>query len=296
MDVPALSNQRAVSVGEFLAMLWVWKYRAAASMFLGAVLMFGASFLVTRQYRATVLMLPVEQQAQSSSAQSLLRQFGGVASAAGISIGGASDQKNEGIAILKSRSFLEAFISSHGLQQALADQGWSRWFGSADESIGDAYRVFSRRVLRINEDVSTGVVELAVTWRDRSVVADWANALYEGLNREMRDREISQAKQSMEFLQKELESTSVEGVRHAIYNLMEGQVGKVMLANVNEEFVFRRLDGAHMPEADETVSPIRILWAVVGGTVGFLLVCMLSALRAGRQGIAGRSGEDPTVS
>lgn len=289
MELPALSNRRALTVGDFLAVLWIWKFRVAAVVILGGLLLLGASFLVTPQYRASVLMLPAEQQTQSSSAQSLLRQFGGIASAAGISVGGAGDQKEEGIAILKSRSFIEAFVKSHDLQPLIGGgRGW--WPGSKEASVGNAYRRFSRKILRVEEDLRSGVVELSVTWKDRSVVADWANALYTELNKEMRDRAISQANKSIDFLEKELERTYIEGVRLAIYNLIEGQIGKVMLANVNEEFVFRRVDGAHVPEANEAVSPIRFLWALAGAVIGFLTVSLYAATRATGQGSSAGKG------
>ena len=270
IEIPALSERRAVTVEECLVAVWRKKLPIALGALLAAIVFCGMSFLMPERYRASVLMLPNEQDTQSLSA-GLMGQLGGLASLAGVSPEVPASVKSESLAILRSRSFVGSFIEEEGITSMLFQDELFWIFSDKEPTQGDAFELFSDDVLEIEEDIETAVLSLSITWTDREEAAQWANRLYEKLNRHMRDRAIAQARSSLAFLERELAITSVDGVRVAIYGLMESQINNIMMANVNEEFAFRLVDQAHVPDVDKHVSPIRWLWLGLGGFLGLLV-------------------------
>ena len=84
---------------------------------------------VPNQYRATALLAPA--QSDGGGLSSALGQLGGLASLAGVSIGGGESSESQ-IAqeIMKSWSFVEMFISDNDLEvEIYAAEGWSKGSG-----------------------------------------------------------------------------------------------------------------------------------------------------------------------
>ena len=258
---------------------------------LGGSVALGLSFVVPREYAATVTLLPAKSE-RPSALDGVAGQLGGLASLAGVDIGSDSD-RSEAVATLRSRSLAVAFIEQNDLVPELFPRKWDadakRWkVRRADDvpTINDAYRRFDRQVRAVSEDRRSGIVTLTVTWRDPQRAADWANELAARVNREMRDRAISEASSSLEYLNRELERTQVVELRQPIYRLIEHRLRTVMLANVREQFAFRIIDPALAPDADDYSSPIRWLFALAGAALFGLIGLAISVRRLahGRNG------------
>ena len=85
---------------------------------LGAVAL---AFVLTPKYRAEVVIEP----ADSSSGLGDLGQLGGLASLAGINIGGGMSKKSDAaLEYLRSRTFTAGFIQRHGLMPLLVAKKW----------------------------------------------------------------------------------------------------------------------------------------------------------------------------
>ena len=94
-----------------------WLGMGAAGL-IGAALALAGSFLVTKIYRAEVLLSPVSTEGQSGLG-SLIGRAGAFAGMAGIELGEEGKATAETMAILKSRAFLEHFIADRNLLPTL---------------------------------------------------------------------------------------------------------------------------------------------------------------------------------
>lgn len=250
----------------------------------GGFVALGVSFLVPREYAATVTLLPAKSE-RPSGLDGVAGQFGGLASLAGIDIGSDSD-RSEAIALLRSRSLAVAFIEQNDLIPVLFPGKWdveskqwkSRRSGDVP-TLGDAYRRFDRKVRSVSEDRRSGIVTLTIMWRDPNLAAEWANELAARVNREMRDRAIGEATGSLEYLNRELEKTQVVELRQPIYRLIEHRLRTVMLANVRDQYAFRIIDPALSPDDDDYSSPIRWLFALAGAALFALIGAAISVRR-----------------
>jgi len=79
--------------------------------------------------------------------------------------------------------------------------------------------------------------------------------LVSSINSHAKDRAILEARDSISFLEKELEQTSVLNSQTILYSMIEQQMQKIMLANIRDEFVFKIIDPAVNPRRAE-VKPV----------------------------------------
>jgi hypothetical protein len=94
------------------------------------------------------------------------------------------------------------------------------------------------------------------------------------MNSHAKDRAILEARDSISFLEKELEQTSILNSQTILYNLIEQQMGKIMMANIRDEFVFKVIDPAVVPKHAETKPILMVVF------IGLILGIFLSSFLA----------------
>jgi uncharacterized protein involved in exopolysaccharide biosynthesis len=248
-----------------------------------------AAFLLTPVYRATTVLVPAETGRGGGIFGSALGELGGLASLAGIEMGGGASETEEALAVLRSRSFTEGFIKDLGLLPKLFPDKWDAAAGTWKKDIGQpptlahAYKRFHKRIRSVMEDKKTGLINVDIRFTDREQAAQWANVMVDRLNEEMRRRAIEKADASLRYLEQEFQTSSNVATRQAIGRLIEAQVNQRMLANVTREYAFRVVDRALPAEADDPASPnklaLLIAGPVAGFTIGVVLILIAAALR-----------------
>lgn len=232
------------------------------------------AFLLTPIYRAEVLLAPATSE-KSGGLSALAGQFGDLAALAGISIGG-NDRTQEAIATLKSRALTEAFIKENNLLPVLFEDDWDTEKGAWKEQDAEdiptfwqAYEVFNEEIRTVSLDKKSGLVTLAIEWKDAALAAAWANDLVKRVNRERQLEDIREAESSIDYLQKQLIKTSVTEVEQAIYRLIEGQTKSIMVAQARKEYAFKVIDPAVPPERE--IKPKRTVILALGFVLGLVI-------------------------
>jgi len=241
------------------------------------------AFSLTPIYRAEVTLAPAAE--DKSAASALAGQFGGLASLAGVNLGGSGGKTEEAIATLNSRLFTDTFIKEKKLMPILFDDIWDEnnksWKVESDKdkpTAWQAYKLFNADIRSISEDKKSGMLALSIEWKDPKIATQWANELVERINSHQKAAAIKESQQSIEYLKNELQETSVVEMRQAIFRLIEAQTKNIMLASVRDEFVFKIIDPAVVPE--ENIKPKKKLMAILGTIVGFMLGVFLAFLLA----------------
>lgn len=252
-----------------------------------------AAFLMPPVYRAEVLLASASTEAGRGS--SLSRLAGQLAPLAGLIGGldtvGGLDAKEVRLATLRSRHFTEDFIRDKNLLPALFPQ---RWDASAQSwklkdgkpwipAMGKAVKLFDEKIRKVSEDRRTGLITLAVEWREPEIAAQWANELVARANQSLRERAIGESKRSISFLEEELRKTSVVERQQIIYNLIESKIGEVMMGNARKDYAFLIIDPAVAPEPSNFVRPKRIRAVFVGVFLGLFLGILYASIRWARK-------------
>ena len=223
-------------------------------------------------FKAEVLLAPAQE--EQSGGSSALSQFGGIAAMAGISIPSGSNVEQV-VATLNSRKFLRAYIQQYKLFPVLFEEIWDAdsqaWLvTSVDDEPTEQKAIESfKACLSVDEDKKSGLITLSISWKDPEVAAQWANDLVRQINDQLRKQAIADSKKRVGYLEQELAKTTLQDMRAVLYNLLESEKQKAMLANVNEDFALEVIDPAVAPETRE--KPKRKLIVALGGVCGGFL-------------------------
>lgn len=236
------------------------------------------SFLVTPIYLAETTLVPAQKGPGAGMSGNALGQLGGLASLVGLSSGN-KPEVTEAIALLKSRQFTEDFIRDKNLLPVLFADKWdsrlNRWRpGAKVPDLWDGYQLFNSKIRFVDQNKHAGTITLRIEWRDRKQAADWANALVRRVNRQMRQRAMTESAQTLGYLNAEAKKTTIVVVQNALQDLMEMNLKREAFADVTKNYVFTVVDPAAPPDRWDKLSPHKSIYVIVGFFFGFLVSVM----------------------
>jgi uncharacterized protein involved in exopolysaccharide biosynthesis len=239
-----------------------------------------AALILPKTYVATSIIAPATGNNSGGSLgglSSIASQFGGLASLAGINVGGDT-KKYESVAVLQSEALTENFISSNGLLPILyeddwdaAKNTWRRGRFSQEPTLWQANRYF-KRLRTVSTDAKTGIITISIKWRDPKLAAAWTNGLVKLTNEYLRGKAIREADGNIAYLNEQATKTDIVAVKQGIYSMIQGEINKAMMAQGTNEFALKVLDPAIAPEKPS--SPQLAIWVLAGFFIGSFIAAM----------------------
>ncbi|MBA6358068.1 MULTISPECIES: Wzz/FepE/Etk N-terminal domain-containing protein [unclassified Colwellia] len=295
------NSDEDIDLAELWRAIWSGKYIIIVISFIFAVSSIAFALSKPDIYKASILLAPASSDSAGGMG-ALAGQFGGLASLAGISLGGGGTDKTAlALEIIKSRAFLETFIIKHELLVPLmASENWDRatdsllinkelydsknkkWLREAsypkksEPSSWEAYQELLK-LLSITQDKATSLVTIDVAFYSPEVAKQWLIWLVEDVNDFMREKDEKEAQSSIDYLTKQLENTEVSAMETVFYQLIEEQTKNMMLTKVSAEYVLKTIDPAQVPEKKS--GPKRALIVVLGTMLGGILSVLIVLIR-----------------
>lgn len=237
-------------------------------------------------FRAEAQLAPASGESKAGLG-SLMSQLGSLPGLVGLGGTAQTTQTEEHLAVLRSRKFVDAFIEENNLMPVLFAEQWDSTGGDwKSEPVEpptrwQASEMFRKDLLSVSADKKSGLVTVAIEWTDPVLAARWVNELVHRLNEYQRKAAIEESERSIAYLGSELQKTSVVEMQQAIYRLIEAQTQVIMLANARDQFAFKVLDPAEVPE--KKIRPRRTMIVanslVLGVLLGLVVVQLLEAHR-----------------
>ena len=282
-----------IDLRELFTAIWQGKWIIIAITTLFAVASVFYAINQPNIYKSEALLAPAEEQ-QGGGLGALAGQFGGLASLAGVNLGGGSSNKAQlAIEVLKSRQFTSDFIKKHNiLPDLMAAESWNmqtntvvydnemydaqnnKWVREVaapfkpEPSMQEAYKEFSK-IISASTDKESGMVKISIEHVSPTVAQQWVDWLIKDINQTMKQRDVLEAIKSTDFLTQQLEQTKIADIRAVLYKLVEEQTKTIMFAKVRDEYVFKTIDAALVPE--EKFKPKRALICILGVLLGGVL-------------------------
>lgn len=303
------SQEDEIDLRELASAIWQGKWVIICITAIFAVSSVFYTLSIPDEYKATALLAPAST-SNGSSLSKLASQYGGLATLAGLSLGGSdgNDKVVIGVEILKAWSFLEEFILDNNLQvEVFATRGWNKatnsliidpevynvekkqWIRDFDPSIGESaepsswelYEKIKDRITII-QDEETGLIHLSVEFYSPLIAKVWVDRLVKAINQDMQLKDRDEAVKSIKYLKQKIEETAVADMQAVFYQLIEEQTKTLMLAEVNDEYVFKTISEARI--AEEKSKPRRALIVVIATFFGglFSLIVVLIRLNFNR--------------
>lgn len=299
MSQPLAQNNQEIDLAELCTELWRNKLLIVVFTLIFAVASVALVLYLPNIYRSDTLLAPAAE-APKAGLGGLAGQFGGLASLAGISLGAAGTDKTAlALETVRSRDFISRFIENNqALVPLMAAKGWDQGTGElildadiyangswvrdveppkqAQPSLQEAYEEFIN-ILTVSQNKENGMVTLAIEHVSPVIAQQWVSSMVAQLNEYMKLRDMAEAEKSLKYLESKLQQTQIEELRQALYQLIEEQTKTLMLTQVSDEYVFKTIDPAIVPE--KKAKPSRALLCIIGTFLGGFLASMFVLFR-----------------
>ena len=293
-----ISNQNddEIDIRELFAVLWAGRLKIIAITIIFAFASLTYALIVPNQYQATTLLAP--SQSDGGDLSGALGQLGGLASLAGVSIGGGESTESQ-IAqeIMQSWSFIENFIKKNDLMISIyAVNGWNEESNELiiDEDIYDpetktwlveddsgqygppsSWQLFESftEMLSISQDKKNGFVNVSVEYYSPRIAKIWLDLYISSINKHMQERQVRKVSRNIEYLNAQIEKTEIAEMQEVFYTIVQEQIKSKMLAEASPEYAFTIVSPSMVPE--ENSQPKRALICVLGVLLGGMLSMFL---------------------
>ena len=289
---PAEQYDDEIDLRELFSVLWAGKKLIVGITAIFALVAVFYALSIPNQYLATAIVSPAQDGGGGLSGA--LGQLGGLASLAGVSIGaGESSEAQVAQEIMRSRGFIEEFISENNLAvEVFAAKGWDMASNQLDID-SDLYDVGSSQWVRdipkgkvlvpsglelfkkfsemfsVSDDKKTGMVSISVEYFSPQLAKEWVDRLVIGINQHMQSRKLEKVNINIQYLEAQIEKTSIAEIREVFYTIIEEQIKSKMLAEASPEYAFVTVSPAMVPE--EKSQPKRALICILGTLLGGML-------------------------
>lgn len=294
-----ISNETKIQLSDLLSLI----YEGKIFIFASTLFILLVSVLYVRTlpdvYKSEVTLIPADE----NNSMNISGQLGGLAALAGVSFGSKTGDKTvTALEILKSKQFLKKFIEdNHLMLPIMAAKGWddlndkliidpqiydeknNKWLIKHGEqqrpSIIETITKFNEKLI-IFQDKNTGVIKISIEFYSPVLAKQWLDMLVESINSELRQRDLIETENSINYLLEQIDKTNKSSIKQMMNSLVEEQSKKLMLANVREEYVFKTIDSAMIP--DKASGPKRTLIILVLLLLGFVIssiIVLITKLR-----------------
>ena len=291
-----------INVRSAIDLLWTHKWLIAAITTAFAIASVTIAVVLPNIYRAEAYLAPNDPE-NLGLMSALADQYGGLAALAGIDLtGGGIDKTVLGLEILSSKKFVMTFIDDHNLAVPLvAVKDWDRDNDRLiiDSEIYDVQRKTWVRdvkppkltrpssqelyeelmdILSVSQDKRSGIIRVSIDYYSPKIAKEWVDLIVHDLNHTVMQHDVAKAQQAIDFLNSQLERTSVADLRQVFFDLIEEQMKTIVLANVSQEYLFETIDPALVQE--EKFKPRRALIAITGTLFGGLIALIVIGIRS----------------
>ena len=227
-------------------------------------------------WRVEIVVMPVNRN-DPTSLNSVTPSLAGLAPL----IGRQDPLRDEAMAVLRSRELFDSYAKDKNLLPLLFEDRWdpeaNAWKVPPERvpTLRTAFRLFDTSIRDIEEDRRSGIVTLALTWKNREQAVTWARDMIELANKQLRTRALDDAERNMRYLTDEMRNSNRVIAQNALTNALAGayekQLQNYMFAKGQDEYAFRIIDRPTVPDERERVSPKRTLIVVIGLICGIVL-------------------------
>ncbi len=217
-DAPAHGSRLTVHGSDEINLLdyWrvIWKYKKmiVAIVFVASIAAVVMSLLAKKTYRADAVIMSISSKGGGGGGlSSLASQFGGLASLAGVNIGGSSAGDAEKIvAILKSRTLAENVINREHLMPIFFKDKWDaaslKWKTNdpnKQPNMEDGVKAM-RRVVTITDDKKSKTIRVTGIFFDQKITSAIVNTYLDELQNFISSNAFTTAKRNRIFIEGQL--------------------------------------------------------------------------------------------
>ena len=282
-----------IEINTLLKYLWRGKYIIFIITLLFSLISVFYALSIPNYYKSSALLKVAGQ----NSNPSIMSQYSGLASIAGISLpsNGSQNDAYLATATLKSRDFLNHLIKlDDEIVPALIatkdydiinaniiydknsyDVATNKWirepsypFKTIPSNL-EVYEKYINEVLSTSIDKESGYISISVQHISPKFAYKFLNLIISEINALSRANDLESSKSALEYLYLEASKNSIVSIDSSINNLIEAQLKTQMMAQVSDEYLLEIIDEPFIPELKN--GPNRKSISIIGFLIGIIV-------------------------
>ena len=138
-----------------------------------------------------------------------------------------------------------------------------------------SWAVFKRfqEMLSVSEDKKSGLVSVSIEYYSPQVAKEWLDLYVSAINEHMQSRQVAKVSNNIDYLEAQIDKTSIAEMREVFYTIIEEQTKNKMVAEASPDYTFVAVSPSMVPE--EKSQPKRALICILGTLLGGMLSVLL---------------------
>tara|TARA_B100001057_G_C22861315_1_gene954596 strand:+ start:129 stop:1055 length:927 start_codon:yes stop_codon:yes gene_type:complete len=289
-------NKEEIDLSEFFYILWNRKKIILSSTIFFFLLAMIYSFTLPNIYHSKAILNPTSE--ENDVLNQAMKNYGGLASLAGINLSPQSSDNNSVKALEKLSSlsfFSENILPNIFLPDLMALKSWSsennkifynndyneetqKWvrdFKFPQNQVPSAQESFEifKEQLTVTQDQQTGFITIGIKHESPYISQAWTELLVEELNYYFREKDKKEAEAATDYLYAQIAKTNFVEVKEAIAEILSSKTQQLALIEVSDFYVFGYIDPPVVME--EKSEPSRVILSLFGALIGFSLAVVL---------------------
>lgn len=256
------------------------------------------SLNIVDEYKSEALVKSSESQESSSIGD----QYSGLAAIAGISMPSSQgDNLKYASKLIKSRQFFQHLIDKEGnklvvplvagidyskasktviIDKKIFNVDLNKFDNNIDPEILNylnLHRLFLKN-LYVDHDIKNGFMTIQFKHFSPIFAEYVVNLIIDSANDFAREKSKVDAKNAMNYLQAEHDSTKKSNIKVLINSLIENNLKTYVLSETKPDYLLETVDPAFIP--DKKYAPNRALICIIGSFVSFVFICLLVLVRS----------------
>jgi len=296
-DQSSRNSENRLDLNELFWVFWSGKFKIIIITAIFAVCSIFYSLSLQNQYKATAILAP-----STGGISDSLNQAGGIASFAGISLGGSSSGTDTEHAreIMQSWSYIDNFVQTNELIPILfAAEGWDQQLGKikynqdlydittktwkTEAQLPSSWEIFQSfsGILSVEND-KAGLTKISIEYISPDIAKMLVDLYVLSINKYMQERKVQMVTKNIEYLEAQLAGNPISEMKEVFFNIISEQIKLKMMAAATPEYVFVTVSPSMVPE--KRSQPNRTLICILGTFLGGVFsVFLVIALHYGRQ-------------
>lgn len=248
-------QEKSINIIEFISIIKRRKSVFAFVCIPAVVISIIASIVMTQIYRANAV---ISYSSQKGSSDGDIGRLTSLFPSVDV-----LSERNPGeiIKLLTSKSMAEEVIRKKNLLPLFFDNKKSLFFSKTKEpTMWDGIR-FIQDNLDVSYDKLSMTIEISFDFKDPEVAVNIINEYIDAMNNRLKSETISNAKNAIESMEKQLVNVNDVLLKEKIYNMMVSQIGNIALAESQKYLNFKLIDPPKVP--DKKIKPKRRLIVMV---------------------------------
>lgn len=286
-------NNPEISLLDVYTIVLQYKKLVFATTMLSFIVSLIIALLLQNVYTSSTLLIP------STKDDNLSSEISGVAKLVGVNFGGENvSNLKEAIAVLTAKNFLNKFVEKHNYKPIIFSERWDsdtkKWIpqspniikritnilpikkNNSTKKIGSPHEPtiwelvgYFQENMVINENALDGTITISFSHHDPEFATELVNRIVTEINSNLQTDYIKRSQNINSYLQEELKTTQLAEMRSVLFNIIGDNFNNIAIAKAHEEYVFKVLDYAIVPE--EKSGPKRVLIILLGMITGMVL-------------------------